>query len=162
MKKTLLALFVAGFMGLSAQQASAGCCGFGNDGPWDDNDWPEWTPMYWMEEFADEFDDDDDYYGPPPWAYAGYPPPRLITVRHLPMGHRQGTDHPGVMRPRQHRRATRRHPLHRVMPPLRLPPALVPGPCPHRHRPVTHRLHANALHQKARHSGGLFDCEAVS
>ena len=74
MKKTILALFVAGFMGLSAQQAAAGCCGFGHDNPWDDNDWPEWTPMYWMEEFADDLDDDNGYY-PPPWAYGGYPPP---------------------------------------------------------------------------------------
>ena len=24
------------------------------------NDWPEWTPMYWMEEFMNRLDDDDD------------------------------------------------------------------------------------------------------
>lgn len=30
---------------------------------WDESDWPEWTPMYWMEEFMDSFDDDDDYGG---------------------------------------------------------------------------------------------------
>jgi hypothetical protein len=32
--------------------------------PWeyDCNDWPEWTPMYWMEEMSDGFGDDDDYY----------------------------------------------------------------------------------------------------
>uniref|UniRef100_UPI0025E40277 hypothetical protein n=1 Tax=Sulfurivirga sp. TaxID=2614236 RepID=UPI0025E40277 len=53
----------------AAGGAQAGCCGWGNDDPYDDNDWPEWTPMYWMEEF---FDDDDDY--PPPYGY-GYPPP---------------------------------------------------------------------------------------
>lgn len=31
---------------------------------WDDNDWPEWTPMYWMEEFFGNDDDDflKDYY----------------------------------------------------------------------------------------------------
>ena len=29
----------------------------GPNGPyWDESDWPEWTPMYWMEEFMDEFD----------------------------------------------------------------------------------------------------------
>ncbi len=27
---------------------------------WDDNDWPEFTPMYWMEEFMNRLDDDDD------------------------------------------------------------------------------------------------------
>ena len=39
----------------------------GNDCPpwvYDCNDWPEWTPMYWMEEMSDEFDDNNDYYGP--------------------------------------------------------------------------------------------------
>ncbi|MBL7004098.1 MAG: hypothetical protein ISR69_08740 [Gammaproteobacteria bacterium] len=47
---------------------------FGGDDcpPWvnDCNEWPEWTPMYWMEEFANEMDDDDDYYG---GGYGGYP-----------------------------------------------------------------------------------------
>ncbi len=55
----------------------------GPNGPyWDESDWPEWTPMYWMEEFMDSFDDDDNwgsnfggynrggnYYGNP---YGGY------------------------------------------------------------------------------------------
>ncbi len=27
---------------------------------WDDNSWPEFTPMYWMEEFMNRLDDDDD------------------------------------------------------------------------------------------------------
>ena len=37
----------------------------GPNGPyWDESNWPEWTPMYWMEEFMDSWDDDDDnYYG---------------------------------------------------------------------------------------------------
>ena len=59
---------------------------FGGDDcpPWayDCNDWPEWTPMYWMEEMSNEFDDDDDYYryGGGPWGapYGGpmpYGPP---------------------------------------------------------------------------------------
>jgi len=55
--------------------------------PWeyDCNDWPEWSPMYWMEEMSDEFDDDDDYYrygggpyggpyGRPPMMPYGRPP----------------------------------------------------------------------------------------
>ncbi len=37
------------------------------------NDWPVWTPMYWMEEMSDVWDDDyyDDYWGGPyggPWG----------------------------------------------------------------------------------------------
>ncbi len=36
----------------------------GPNGPyWDESDWPEWTPMYWMEEFMDSFDDDDEWGG---------------------------------------------------------------------------------------------------
>ncbi len=34
----------------------------GPNGPyWDESDWPVWTPMYWMEEMMDSFDNDDDY-----------------------------------------------------------------------------------------------------
>ena len=51
---------------------------FGGDDcpPWeyDCNDWPEWTPMYWMEEMMDGFDDDDDYYRHGPYGY-GTPVP---------------------------------------------------------------------------------------
>lgn len=47
------------------------------------NDWPVWTPMYWMEEMSDSWDNDyyDGYYGGPyggPWGggygapYGGY------------------------------------------------------------------------------------------
>ena len=34
------------------------------------NDWPVWTPMYWMEEMSDVWDDDyyDDYYYGGPWG----------------------------------------------------------------------------------------------
>lgn len=43
---------------------------FGNNNGYDNNDWPEWTPMYWMEEF---FNNDDDNY---PRSYGGrYPNP---------------------------------------------------------------------------------------
>ena len=56
--------------------ANAAASWFGSDsGPWDDNDWPEWTPMYWMEEMMNEFDDDDDYYGYGPYGMPyGYAP----------------------------------------------------------------------------------------
>jgi len=76
--KRMLVMVIAGW--LLTLQVQAGCCGWGGDGPWDDNDWPEWTPMYWMEEFFD--DDDYDYYPPPPSYYAppsyGYMPPGVV------------------------------------------------------------------------------------
>ncbi|MCK5810826.1 MAG: hypothetical protein KAH00_07030 [Cocleimonas sp.] len=32
----------------------------GPNGPyWDESDWPIWTPMYWMQEMMDSFDDKD-------------------------------------------------------------------------------------------------------
>ena len=68
MKKLFASSLLAGL--LVSSTVYAGCCGWGSDGPYDDNDWPEWTPMYWMEEF---FNDDEAYY-PPPYGY-GYPPP---------------------------------------------------------------------------------------
>ncbi|HPQ94937.1 MAG TPA: hypothetical protein PLN94_05075, partial [Thiolinea sp.] len=68
-----------------------------NDGEWkmgpygpyyDSNDWPEWTPMYWMQEMMDSFDDNNNYnyggmpfmngggYGMPPFGgYNGIPMP---------------------------------------------------------------------------------------
>ena len=59
--------FMSMLVGLLVSNAvHAGCCGWGDD----DNEWPEWTPMYWMEEF---FGDDEAYY-PPPYGY-GYPAP---------------------------------------------------------------------------------------
>ncbi len=53
--------------------ASSASADFGDGGKWemtpygprwDENDWPEFTPMYWMEEFSNEMDndDDEDYY----------------------------------------------------------------------------------------------------
>ncbi len=72
MKKLLIALALA----TATTTASANFDFFGgdDDGEWkmgpygpyweEGSDWPEWTPMYWMEEFMDSWDDDDDYnYG---------------------------------------------------------------------------------------------------
>jgi len=69
MKKILLALLLA--TAATGAQASDWFGGgnngewkMGPNGPyWDESDWPEWTPMYWMEEFMDSFDDDDDWGG---------------------------------------------------------------------------------------------------
>lgn len=41
--------------------AGGGDWKMGPFGPyWDDNEWPEFTPMYWMEEFMNRLDSDDD------------------------------------------------------------------------------------------------------
>lgn len=43
---------------------------------WDESNWPEWTPMYWMEEMADSFDDNNNSYGyggGMPFMGGGYP-----------------------------------------------------------------------------------------
>ena len=72
-----IGLLLAALMLVIATEANAW---WGGD-RWDDgwNDWPVWTPMYWMEEMEDEWD--DDYYGPyrygpygyPGYGYGGYP-----------------------------------------------------------------------------------------
>jgi len=89
MKKLIIALSLAMAAGAASYNANASFFDFGDDdgcewkmgpnGPWcdpDDNDWPEWTPMYWMEEMADSWDDDDDddywRYGPRPYYGGGY------------------------------------------------------------------------------------------
>ena len=49
-----------------------------NGAYWDDSNWPEWTPMYWMEEFMGEFDNNgwggsnNGNYSMPYGAYSGY------------------------------------------------------------------------------------------
>lgn len=84
MKKYMVALM------LSASAVTAQASGFdffGNDGEWkmgpngpyyEESDWPQWTPMYWMEEFMNVWDDDDSYgsYGAmpmPQMPYGGAP-----------------------------------------------------------------------------------------
>jgi len=88
MKKLTIALLLA----LFATTAQADFFG-GNDGEWkmgpygpywDESDWPEWTPMYWMEEFFDSWDDDDDdYYG---GGYGGYGMPPGYGYPMMPYG----------------------------------------------------------------------------
>jgi hypothetical protein len=64
-KIVLLGAFFGLFTGglFVSANVSADMFGGGDCPPWeyDCNDWPEWTPMYWMEEMSDEWDDDDDY-----------------------------------------------------------------------------------------------------
>ncbi|WP_298609611.1 hypothetical protein [uncultured Thiothrix sp.] len=64
MKKLLIALSLFGL----ASSASADFFGSGNNGEWkmgpygpywEENDWPEWTPMYWMQEMSDSFNNDN-------------------------------------------------------------------------------------------------------
>ncbi len=62
MKKKMSRLFFL-LLSLSAATALAdgGDWKMGPFGPyWDENEWPEFTPMYWMEEFMNRLDDDDD------------------------------------------------------------------------------------------------------
>jgi opacity protein-like surface antigen len=65
MKKVAFSV-VAALSLMAASAANASWFGGNNNsyGGYDDNDWPEWTPMYWMEEMMDEWDnnDDEDYY----------------------------------------------------------------------------------------------------
>ena len=101
MKKLIimLALVMATFSMTTTAQANwfvGGNIGewkMGPNGPyWDESDWPEWTPMYWMEEFMDSWDNNDGWsnygnYGAPyggsynmnPYGYGntpyGYIPP---------------------------------------------------------------------------------------
>jgi len=61
--KTLFIMMLFGV--LSSFNVNADFFGGNDCPPWeyDCNDWPEWTPMYWMEEMSDEWDNnDDDYY----------------------------------------------------------------------------------------------------
>jgi hypothetical protein len=86
---TILRAFFVSLMLMFSYNASADFFGGSDCPPWeyDCNDWPEWTPMYWMEEMSDEFDDNNDDwyrygggpyggprpYGPPMMPYGGAP-----------------------------------------------------------------------------------------
>jgi hypothetical protein len=74
-KAVLVAMLFGLLGGMNSMIASADFFGGDDCPPWeyDCNDWPEWTPMYWMEEMENEWD--DDYYGPygyGPYGYPGY------------------------------------------------------------------------------------------
>ena len=58
---SLGALMLAASLNASAFWGNNGNNGWGNGGGY--NDWPVFTPMYWMEEMSDSWDNNDDYYG---------------------------------------------------------------------------------------------------
>jgi len=75
MKKLLFALVFAMASVSMTTSVQANWFGSGNNGEWkmgpngpywDESDWPEWTPMYWMEEFMDSWDDNNNN-----WNYGG-------------------------------------------------------------------------------------------
>ncbi|HIJ22307.1 MAG TPA: hypothetical protein HPP65_02990 [Gammaproteobacteria bacterium] len=85
MKKIAFSMLAAAAI-MASSVASASWFGSNNNyGGYDDNDWPEWTPMYWMEEMMDEWDnnDDEDYYRyggngfAPRYGYAPMPYPAM-------------------------------------------------------------------------------------
>lgn len=68
MKKLLIGLSLLAFSaGASANDFFGGNNGewkMGPQGPYyEESDFPEWTPMYWMEEMMDSFDSEDGYGG---------------------------------------------------------------------------------------------------
>ncbi|MBU0655224.1 MAG: hypothetical protein KJ914_08820 [Gammaproteobacteria bacterium] len=88
MKKLLVGLSL---LALSAT-ASADFFG-GNNGEWkmgpngpyyEESDWPEWTPMYWMDEMMDNFDDEEDFGGGMPFS-GGMP--GMMPYGGAPMGY---------------------------------------------------------------------------
>ena len=70
MKKLLIALALA--TASTTASANFDFFGGGNNGEWvmgpngpyweEGSDWPEWTPMYWMEEFMDNMGGDDNSF----------------------------------------------------------------------------------------------------
>ncbi len=98
MKTLTRNLLVAGLLTFSWSAHASSDFFSGKDCPpweYDCNDWPEWTPMYWMEELSDSFDDNNnDYwrygyapYGPPPvYGPAPYgPPPGVVAPYGRPL-----------------------------------------------------------------------------
>jgi len=75
MKKLLFILFIAMTSVSMTTTVQANWFGSGNNGEWkmgpngpywDESNWPEWTPMYWMEEFMDSWDNNNNN-----WNYGG-------------------------------------------------------------------------------------------
>ena len=55
---------------------------------WDESDWPEWTPMYWMEEFMDSWDNNG--WGGNNYGYYGgnnYNVPYNGSYNNIPYGY---------------------------------------------------------------------------
>ena len=69
MKARILAILFGLLVSMNAVASWFG----NNSGYRGGNDWPEWTPMYWMEEMMDGWDNDDDYYGYGPYGYVPNP-----------------------------------------------------------------------------------------
>lgn len=68
MKKLLIGLSLLAFSaGANANDFFGGNNGewkMGPQGPYyEESDWPEWTPMYWMDEMMNSFDNEDSYGG---------------------------------------------------------------------------------------------------
>jgi hypothetical protein len=75
MKKLLIAVAMVAM--LVSVNANAFWGGNNNNGPYNYNDWPVWTPMYWMEEMENEFDDNNwggNNWGGNNWGGNGYGP----------------------------------------------------------------------------------------
>jgi len=78
MKKILMPVAVAALtLGMSQSASAVWGDNWGGNGY---NDWPTWTPMYWMEEMFDNFDDNNWGGNNSPWGwnrgngYHGYAP----------------------------------------------------------------------------------------
>ena len=75
MKKLILILITAMATFSMTITVQANWFGSGNNGEWkmgpngpywDESDWPEWTPMYWMDEFMNSWDNNNN------WNYGSY------------------------------------------------------------------------------------------
>jgi len=76
----LAALFAAPFSAQANWFGGNGNNFFGNNGEWkigpngaywDDSGWPVWTPMYWMDEMMDSFDNNNGWGGNNNWGNNG-------------------------------------------------------------------------------------------
>ncbi|MFK5986000.1 MAG: hypothetical protein QM479_11330, partial [Pseudomonadota bacterium] len=66
-------MFIFALVAMLATTNASAFWGGNNNGPYDYNDWPVWTPMYWMEEMSNEMDDNNwggnnGYYGNGPYG----------------------------------------------------------------------------------------------
>ena len=64
MKKLLIGLSLLALSATASANDFFGGGGEWKQGPYgpyyEESDWPEWTPMYWMQEMTDSFDDNGD------------------------------------------------------------------------------------------------------